>query len=394
MSSHAQILNVWNARARTVTIAIVSFAGVSLAYCGNDPRVETVVLDSKGVTQIPVCAGYVTTVLFPRPVSGIVGYGLTSDPAAEEGWIQYAHPGDSGLVTLRVLKPELNVAYMTVVIGEDLYSFALANNPGQAALSVKLTDGERQIEQPPIGQAPVNSGNAQATPAPPEHEVNKEDVINARPVYHPEKLRTLLELAKESTLLRGSSPELYQGYEERKVSNVSDYGDVVATIEEVHRFPADDAIVLFGRIENRGAKTVSFDPAAITIGIGDRQYPSAFVDCVSAVNPGQTIKFGVIGQGDVDGGRAHLAIRNTFRVLLPKYSAQPGNPVPTQSPRRLSESKPAQRRVRVANEGKAGAKPSPSIQKANRSPWMWPWQRAQASPSPSPSPKSASSKKG
>src|SRR5260221_8597600 len=116
MDSHTQILKIWNARARILATAIVSFAGVSLAYCGNDPRVETVVLDSKGVTQIPVCAGYVTTVLFPRPVSGIVGYGLTNDPAAGEGWIQYAHPGASGLVTLRVLKPQLRVAYMTRLV--------------------------------------------------------------------------------------------------------------------------------------------------------------------------------------------------------------------------------------------------------------------------------------
>jgi hypothetical protein len=142
--------------------------------------VETVVLDSNGVTQTPVCAGYVTTVLFPRPASGIVGYGLTNDPAAEEGWIQYAHPGESGLVTLRVLKPELRVAYMTVLVGDDLYNFALANNPGQAALSVKLTDGERQVE-PPTGSTPVNEANAQTTPAP-QRAPDKEDIVNARPV--------------------------------------------------------------------------------------------------------------------------------------------------------------------------------------------------------------------
>jgi len=365
-------------------IAIVLFAGVSPAHCSSDPRVETVVLDSTGVTQIPVCAGYVTTVLFPRPVSGIVGYGLTNDPAAEEGWIQYAHPGDSGLVTLRVLKPELRVAYMTVLVGDDLYNFALANNPGQAALSVKLTDGERQVEQPPAGSTPVNAANAQTTPAP-QRAPDKEDIVNARPVYHPEKLRTLLELAKEAPILQGSSPELFQGYEERKVSNVSDYGDVVATVEEVHRFPADDAIVLFGHIENKGAKTVSFDREAITIGIGDRQYPSALVDCASAVNPGQTIRFGVIGQGDVDGGRAHLAIRNTFRVLLPKYSAPASSPAPAQIPKRLSESTLVHRRVKVSNDAKASVKASPSPRKADH-PWTWPWQHAQASPSPSPKP--------
>ncbi len=67
MVSHAQILKIWNARARIVATAIASFAGASLAYCGNDPRVETVVLDSRGVTQIPLWAGYVTTVLSHDP---------------------------------------------------------------------------------------------------------------------------------------------------------------------------------------------------------------------------------------------------------------------------------------------------------------------------------------
>src|SRR5260370_14557568 len=316
-------------RIRRTWLGVLLFSGVSIGYCSGDARVATAVMDPNGVTQIPVCSGYVTTVLFPRPVSGIVGYGLTSDPAAEEGWIQYAHPGDSGLLTLRVLKPELRVAYMTVLVGDDLYNFALANNPGQAALSVKFTDGERQVEQPPTGQAPLNSGDAQTTP-PPQREPDKDGVAKARPVYHPEKLRTLLELANEEPLLQASSPELYQGYEERKVSNVSDYRDVVATVEEVHRFPVDDAIVLFGHIENNGAKTISFDPAAITIGIGDRQYPSAFVDCASALNPGQTIRFGAIGQGHVDGGRSHLAIRNTVRVRLPNYSTPPSTPATPQ----------------------------------------------------------------
>src|SRR6266436_8815884 len=161
-------------RIRRTCLGVLLYGGVSIGYCSGDARVATVVMDPTDVTQIPVCSGYVTTVLFPRPVSGIVGYGLTSDPASEEGSIQYAHPGDSGLVTLRVLKPDLRVAYMTVLTGDDLYSFALANNPGQAALSVKFTGGERGPEQPPTGQAPVNSANAQTTAAAPERELGKE----------------------------------------------------------------------------------------------------------------------------------------------------------------------------------------------------------------------------
>src|SRR5260221_2054354 len=138
-------------RIRITYLGVLLYGGVSIGYCGGDARVATVVMDPNGVTQIPVCSGYVTTVLLPGPVSGLVGYGLTSDPASEEGSIQYAHPGDSGLVTLRVLKPDLRVAYMTVLTGDDLYNFALVNSPGQAALSVKLTEGNRQVGQPEPG---------------------------------------------------------------------------------------------------------------------------------------------------------------------------------------------------------------------------------------------------
>lgn len=378
---------MWRIRIIRILTGISLYSSVSTGYCGGDARVVTVGLDPGGVTQIPVCSGYVTTVLFPRPVSGIVGYGLTSDPASEEGSIQYAHPGDSGLVTLRVLKPDLRVAYMTVLTGDDLYNFALVNSPGQAALSVRLTEGARQAEQPEPGSTQLATDDVKPAPSPVQ-QVTKEDVVAARPVYHPEKLRTLLELAKEAPLLEESSPELYKGYEERKVSNVSDYGDVIATVQEVHRFPADDAIVLIGEIQNKSSRPITFDPAAITIGIGDRQYPSAFVDCVGKVEAEAAIKFAVVGQGDVDGSRAHLALANTFRIQLPNFQAPaPPSPTPPEpSKRPIAKTSLIQRRALAASSHRKGtAKPSPSPVKANG--WFpWPWSHAQASPSPSPRP--------
>jgi hypothetical protein len=368
-------------------VAVLLLESVSLAYCNDDPRVQMIALDPGRVTEIPVCASFVTTVLFPRPVSGIVGYGLTSEPGQEEGLVQYAHPGDSGLVTLRVLKADLRTAYMTVLVGDDLYSFALVNNPAQAALSVKLTDGQRTLVggQPGGDSGVLNTAEAEGSPVAEEHEPTRADVVNSRPVYHPEKLRTLLELAKEAPLLEPTSPDLYQGYEGRKVSNVSDYGEVIATVEEVHRFPADDAIVLFGEIRNKSAHAVTFDPGAITIGIGDRQYPNAFVDCASSVEAGATIKFGMIGEGDVDGAMAHLALRNTFRILLPNFRAEAEpSPAPTPTPRPLANRVSIrQRALAVSNKRKTLVRPSPSPAKSSPG-FLWPWQHAQASPTPSP----------
>src|SRR6201987_5052468 len=153
-------------RIRISLLAILLSGGVSTGYCSGDARVATVLLEPNGGTQIQVCSGYVTKVLFPRPVSGIVGYGLTSDPASEEGSIQYAHPGDSELVTLRVLQPDLRVAYMTVLTGDDLFNFELVNSPGQAALSVKLTERDRQVGQPEPGSIQLATADSAPSPFP------------------------------------------------------------------------------------------------------------------------------------------------------------------------------------------------------------------------------------
>jgi hypothetical protein len=233
----------------------------------------------------------------------------------------------------------------------------------------------------------LNTAKAEGSPVAKEYELSRQDVVNNRPVYHPEKLRTLLELAKEAPLLEPTSPDLYQGYEERKVSNVSDYGEVVATVEQLHRFPGDDAIVLFGEIQNKRAHAVTFDPGAITIGIGDRQYPNAFVDCASSVEAGTTIKFGVIGQGDVDGGRAHLALRNAFRILLPNFREEAvRSPSPMLMPRLLANRMTVRHRpLVVSNKRKTAVRPRPSPAKASHG-FLWPWQHAQVSPTPSPKP--------
>jgi hypothetical protein len=101
---------------------------------------------------------------------------------------------------------------------------------------------------------------------------------------------------------------------------------VIATVQEVHRFPVDDAIALFGEIQNKSVKPITFDPSAITIGIGDRQYPSVFVDCAARVEAEAAIRFAVVGQGDVDeptnrlpGVRASQVPSRSFgaRCLLP-----------------------------------------------------------------------------
>jgi hypothetical protein len=112
------------------------------------------------------------------------------------------------------------------------------------------------------------------------------------------------------------------------------------------------------------------------------------VDCAGKVEAEAAIKFAVVGQGDVDGSRAHLALRNTFRIQLPNFQVPaPPSPTPPEAGKRpIAKTGLIQRRALAASsQRKHPAKPSPSPVKANS--WFpWPWSHAQASPSPSPRP--------
>ena len=87
--------------------------GVTAGYgqsADHDFRVQEQALEANRVAPIVVSPDHVTTLLFPRPIAAVVGYGMTSDPVGEDGWVQYAHPADSGMLTLRLLKSDLKAA--------------------------------------------------------------------------------------------------------------------------------------------------------------------------------------------------------------------------------------------------------------------------------------------
>src|SRR5258707_7295615 len=97
------------------------------------------------------------------------------------------------------------------------------------------------------------------------------------------------------------------------------------------------------------------------------------------------MKFAVIGQGDVDGGRAHLALRNTFRILLPQFNApatgSPGTaPKPTQ---RAPLPKPVHHEDDQVRDRKQAVRREAEKKKRQ---WLLPWQHPSA-PTPNAPPK-------
>ena len=63
--------------------------------------------------------------------------------------------------------------------------------------------------------------------------------------------------------------------------------------------------------------------------VGKRTYPVALVDAANIVPPASKVPFHVILRGGVEGERAHLSIKNEFRVVMPSYSESTDDPALT-----------------------------------------------------------------
>lgn len=279
---------------------LILFAGALLthgAQGGNQP-VRQFTLDAEKPIEIPVGTRTATTLQFPRPVQGIFGYGLTEGNAP--GAYHYAHPSGSRLLSLRNLLPGKET-FVTVLLGEeDLFVLHLKPS-AEAPIAVRLRD---PVDENALLKArPIDAEDAK---------VRKLDQGTAR-------LFNLLKLGKNERAFRLAVPHLYKDAESRKVEYRYDDGKVATVVTKLHRFPKEDAVFLSARIENSMEEAQQFDPASLQVKVGSRTYPAALIDSAAVVPANGDIPLHVIIRGGVEGERAHLSIKNEFRLIMPAY---------------------------------------------------------------------------
>ena len=120
-------------------------------------EIQETVLDTKA--PIPVAVGPVTatTLMFPEAVDTIIGYGLTDGESP--GTYHYTHPDKSRLVALRNVVPGKE-AFMTVVMGEELYVFHLlsSDDPVIALKLMKATPKAAKVARVMVRAWPHPTG--------------------------------------------------------------------------------------------------------------------------------------------------------------------------------------------------------------------------------------------
>ena len=275
---------------------------------GDTGPVQRLTLDGDKPIEIAVGAKAATTLQFPRPVQGIFGYGLTEGNAP--GTYHYAHPAGSRLLALRNLLPGKET-FVTVLLGEDDL-FVLHLKPSDdPPVAVRLRD---PVDEDALWRA---------------RPIDPEDVEARKLDHDTARLFNLLKLGKNERVFRAALPHLYKDVESCKVEFRHDDGAVATVVTELHRFPVEDVVFLSAQIENRTEEAQQFDPGSLQVMVGSRTYPVALVDSAAQIPAGGKIPLHVILRGGVEGERAHLSIKNEFRLIMPAYAPCTGDPALT-----------------------------------------------------------------
>jgi hypothetical protein len=280
-------------------IAAILFLAAAIA---NAQTIETRVLSAGTPMKIVLSPALTTTLLFPGPLSGTFGLGLvagnTNGQAASGGTVQVDHPDGSNILVLHALTDAAHVL-ATVLLDGKLYVFDLQCG-GPAAPDVAVT----------LVKTDPTAVQAQT--------VTPEQVRLSRIKYDPEILVGFVRRARDAQLLKPLYPDLYQGYASRQAKYTSDSGSIKTTVTMIHRFSKEDAIVLEGTVENETSHPIQFDGRSATVQIANETHPIKLLDCLRPIPPNATVPINVVIQGDIDGGRANLAIVNEYRIILPR----------------------------------------------------------------------------
>ena len=284
-----------------ILLPFVIVAGLLESGHCADP-LQTLTLEPTKPTEIAIGAKTATTLQFPRPIQGLFGYGLTS--GNDPGTYHYEHPPGSKLLAVRNLIPG-KTAYVSVLLGEDdLYVLHLtpsATPPVMVRLHEAHADQEQWLARPIDAQQAEErklTGGSEGT----------------------KRLFQLLRLGKNARVFKAALPHLFRDVESRTVEVVHDDGEVATVVTRLHRFPSEDAVFLEAHIENKTEEVLQFDPGSLQVRVGSRTHPAALVDSVAQIPAGGKIPVHVIIRGGADGERAHLSIKNEFRLLMPGYA--------------------------------------------------------------------------
>jgi hypothetical protein len=272
------------------------------------------VLDPDRVTVVPTAPGITTTLVFPGPVEGMDGVGVSPDPNAEGALFNLSHAEGSDTFSITPLKMEARTN-INVRVGEHVYVLLFLSDPERALFKMVLS------EPPP------------PAPTPQSELASRRPETRDTLLLAPARMLGLIDKCKAYAALNASAPstveDLRKGTGPFQVSNSDEYS---ITPLEVYRKGEWDALVFKVAITNHTDRELYYDPESFVVRVGSEGYTQAIADAGGQVPPKTSAVAWFVMVGDQAGGSNNLDPDNSWQITVQLLKEAPPSLLPPLSP--------------------------------------------------------------
>ena len=226
--------------------------------------------------------------MFPGPISALDAAGISGKPE-DEPPVLLSHQEGARFFSVRALKAGA-VAAGNVIYRDRVYAFAFVAG-GESDRSITFYEA--------TGTAPDKAMGPRT----------------------PERFLGLLDQVREFEAIAAQYPALAQGIEQSSPGTEAVAGPITVIIDQVFRFPEEDALVFRVRIENRGNRDLRYPPNHLGVRVGEITFPAALTDASGLLPAGRSIRISLLIVGNPDGSPAHLSLKNSFALAMPPITS-------------------------------------------------------------------------
>jgi hypothetical protein len=273
--------------------------GIFLAVASalSAQAIRNLPLDAQQVVDLPV-SREVTTVMFPGPLTAVAGTDMLIDNGREASEVEegtpvrfyVTHAPGANFILVQSLQPEA-AGRLTAIFDGAAYVIQLRTVAADSVASVIFGKGA--------------VAGAKRVDAPPE------------PVkFSPRIGLSLLDRARAFPVLAKSLPKAVEGVTLRAQNRKIALPDVEITVQEVYRFPKEDAVVFLLRLRNPTDRTVDLAPSTFAARVAQERFEQSIANGPRSLEPGASAdaEFAIVGLPD--GNRNDLSADNAFTILV------------------------------------------------------------------------------
>lgn len=282
------------------------YAGILLGITSalSAQAIRDLTLDPQQTVDLPV-SREITTVMFPGAITAVAGADMLIDTGREATEVEegepvrfhVSHAPGSNFLLVRSLQPDA-AGRLTAIYEGSAYVIQLRTVAADSTASVIF--------------------NRSAEPTATRVEAAPEPVK-----FSPRIGLSLLDRARAYPVLVKSLPKAVEGVTLRAQNRKVELPDVEITVQEVYRFPREDAVVFLLRLRNTTDRVIDLVPSTFAARVAQERFEQSIANGPRILEPGASAdaEFAIVGLPD--GTRNDLSADNAFTILVNTSRREP-----------------------------------------------------------------------